>query len=184
MRNSLQVISIDLQNAAYTEIFSYIDTLSGIINDIERRLGFPDISLASKNFIILTPRSAVWLKRLSRCMHMLWDETLSLLPKFSMTCDLAEQLYIGDVDRMSADSTSRASFKSIRSLSKRIRRTISSISADHREYASIPPSQVIRRSSSASAECRIFPEFSDIRSVAAESDAMSWKSEASFLDAE
>jgi hypothetical protein len=85
---------------------------------------------------------------------------------------------------MSADSTSRASFKSIRSLSRRIRRTTSSISAEQREYASVPPSQVMRRSSSASADCRLFPELPDLRSVAAESDAMSWKSEASFLDAE
>ena len=85
-----------------------------------------------------------------------------------------------DIDRISLDSISRSSsadFASLKSLARRIRDNQSSELTNSQEYASIRPSKVMRRTSLGSSDLRLFDGISDISSIAAESDSMSWQPE-------
>jgi hypothetical protein len=81
-----------------------------------------------------------------------------------------DQPYCGEVDRMSLDSSPLTDLASLESLSGRIQRNQSSALHNGQECAKIRPSQVMRRTSFASSDLRLFDGISDISSVAAGSD--------------
>jgi hypothetical protein len=91
-----------------------------------------------------------------------------------------EQVSVMEIDRTSPDSvscSSSADFASLKSLARRIRKNQSSGLTNSQEYASIRPSKVMRRTSLGSSDLTLFDGVSEISSVAAESDSMSWQPE-------